>query len=231
VSFVARAKERRPHKITKGEYSLTRGVGCFTIIKRNKSAIYSLYMLDNEEKLISLAKEGDSSSFGVLYDHYLPRIYRFVYVKVAGREDAEDISHQVFLNAWQNMPRYKSKGFPFSSWLYEISRNQVIDYYRIRKDSISVEDIDPDSMSEEAHGDSLNTELDLERVMRKLRTMKSEYQDVLILRFVEDMSLKEVASALNKTEGAIKLLQHRAISTLKEFFGESVQIDKKEYDQ
>lgn len=214
----------------KGFGSLTRGIGCFTIIKRNKSAIYSLYMLDNEEKLISRAKEGDSSSFGVLYDHYLSRIYRFIYVKVASREDAEDISHQVFLNAWQNMPRYKSKGFPFSSWLYEIARNQVIDYYRTRKESVSVDDIDPDSMSEEAHGETLNTELDLERVMKKLRTMKSEYQDVLILRFVEDMSLKEVASALNKTEGAIKLLQHRAVSTLKEFFGESAQIDEKEYD-
>ncbi|MDD2654844.1 MAG: sigma-70 family RNA polymerase sigma factor [Candidatus Omnitrophica bacterium] len=187
-------------------------------------------MLDNEEKLISRAKEGDSSSFGVLYDHYLSRIYRFIYVKVASREDAEDISHQVFLNAWQNMPRYKSKGFPFSSWLYEIARNQVIDYYRTRKESVSVDDIDPDSMSEEAHGETLNTELDLERIMKKLRTMKSEYQDVLILRFVEDMSLKEVASALNKTEGAIKLIQHRAVSTLKEFFGESAKIDEKEYD-
>lgn len=185
-------------------------------------------MLDSEEKLISLAKDGDSSAFGVLYDHYLPRIYRFVYVKVASREDAEDISHQVFLNAWQNMPKYKHKGFPFSSWLYEISRNQVIDYYRTRKESVSVDDIDPDSVSEEAHGETLNVELDLERVMKKLRTMKPEYQDVLILRFVEDMSLKEVAGALNKTEGAIKLLQHRAIATLKEFFGDDIQIKEDE---
>jgi len=178
-------------------------------------------MLDSEEKLISLAKEGDSSAFGVLYDHYLPRIYRFIYVKVASKEDAEDIAHQVFLNAWQNVPRYKSKGFPFSSWLYEIARNQVIDYYRTRKEAISVEDLDPDVFSEGPHGESLNTELDLERVMKRLRTMKPEYQDVLILRFVEDMSLKEVAEALNKTEGAVKLLQHRAISSLKDFFGET----------
>ncbi len=187
-------------------------------------------MLDSEEKLISLAKEGDSSAFGALYDHYLPRIYRFVYVKVASREDAEDISHQVFLNAWQNVPRYKSRGFPFSSWLYEIARNQVIDYYRTRKEAVSIDEIDPDSMSEEAHGDSLNVELDLDRVMKRLRTMKPEYQDVLILRFVEDMSLKEVASALNKTEGAIKLLQHRAISALKDFFGEDSQINDNEYE-
>lgn len=207
---------------------MTRAVTCSTIIKRNKSAIYSLYMLDSEEKLISRAKEGDSSAFGVLYDHYLSRIYRFIYVKVASREDAEDISHQVFLNAWQNVPRYKDRGFPFSSWLYEIARNQVIDYYRTRKESISVDDIDPDSVSEEAHGSSLNTELNLERVMKKLRTMKPEYQDVLILRFVEDMSLKEVASALNKTEGAIKLLQHRAISALKEFFGEDIRLGEDE---
>ena len=87
-------------------------------------------MLDGEQSYVNSAIRGDSSAFGVLYDHYQPMIYRFVAVKVGRREEAEDITHQVFLSAWQNIKRYEHRGHPFSSWLYRIARNQVVDHYR-----------------------------------------------------------------------------------------------------
>ena len=97
-------------------------------------------MIDGEEKLIQDAvKEGDSSAFGKLYDHYQPMIYRFVLIKVGRREEAEDITHQVFLQAWQNIRTYRHRGHPFGSWLYRIARNQVIDHYRSRKDDVPLE--------------------------------------------------------------------------------------------
>jgi RNA polymerase sigma-70 factor (ECF subfamily) len=74
-------------------------------------------MLDGEDKLITSAVKGNSSAFGQLYDHYHPMIYRFVAVKVSRREEAEDITHQVFLSAWQNIKSYEHRGHPFSSWL------------------------------------------------------------------------------------------------------------------
>ena len=87
-----------------------------------------------EEKLIKQAKNGDQASFGALYDNYIKQIFRFVVLKVSSREEAEDIVHDVFLSAWQNMPNYQHRGFPFSSWLYQISRNKIIDYYALRGD-------------------------------------------------------------------------------------------------
>ena len=178
-------------------------------------------MLDGEEKFIQDAALGDSSAFGSLYDHYQPMIYRFVAVKVGRREEAEDITHQVFMNAWQNMKRYRHRGHPFSSWLYRIARNQVIDHYRSHKEQVSLEQVDVEafSVSWSAQSD-LPFKMELERVWKGIRTLKQDYQDVVVLRFVEDLSLKETAAAMKKTEGAIKLMQHRAIRELKKLLGE-----------
>ena len=173
-------------------------------------------MIDGEEKLIKQAVRGISSGFGALYDHYQPMIYRFVFIKVGRREDAEDITHQVFLSAWQNIKNYKDLGHPFSSWLYQIARNQVIDHYRARKNDVSIEKIDPEYFIIPATVNfDLSQKFEIEKVQVALQKLKPEYQDVVIMRFVEDLPLKEVAAAIKKTEGAVKLIQHRAIQELK----------------
>lgn len=180
-------------------------------------------MLDGEEKLIALAVKGEPQAFGALYDHYQPQIYRFIYLKVGGREEAEDLSHQTFLNAWLGIGKYKHRGFPFSSWLYQIARNQIVDHYRSRHESSSLEDIDPESVVvENFQNETVEQALEIERVTAAIRRLKPEYQDVLIMRFVEDLSVRDVSAALDKSEGAIKLLQHRAIKLLREELGENI---------
>jgi RNA polymerase sigma-70 factor (ECF subfamily) len=179
-------------------------------------------MIDGEEKLIESAVQGDPSAFGSLYDHYQAMIYRFVLVKVDSREEAEDITHHVFLSAWQKIETYKHRGHPFSSWLYHIARNLVIDHYRSKKSNVSLEKIDPESslIPAVAHFD-LSTKLQVEKIHIAIRELKPDYQDVIIMRFVEDMSLKETAGALKKSEGAVKLIQHRAIKELKKKIGDT----------
>jgi RNA polymerase sigma-70 factor (ECF subfamily) len=179
-------------------------------------------MIDGEEeKLIQSAVGGDSSAFGALYDHYQPAIYRFIVIKVGSREEAEDITHHVFLSAWQKVPTYKHRGHPFSSWLYQIARNMVIDHYRARKDDISLDKIDPESSIIPAVAQAdLSIKLQIEKVHAAIKELKPDYQDVIILRFVEDLPLKETATILKKSEGAVKLTQHRAIKELKEKLGE-----------
>ncbi len=174
-------------------------------------------MLENEEKLLKEAKSGKSESFGNLYDFYQPKIYRFIYLKVSRKEETEDLTHQVFLSAWQNIKSYNSKGFPFGSWLYQIARNKVIDFYRSSKPHISIE-----AISENIIGGNLILEpaaaeqiIAMEEVRRAISTLTSEQQDVLIMRFIEDMPIKDVATALSKTAGAVKLIQFRAVSKLK----------------
>jgi RNA polymerase sigma-70 factor (ECF subfamily) len=178
-------------------------------------------MLDGEEKLIQSAVGGDSSAFGSLYDHYQPAIYRFVVVKVGSREEAEDITHHVFLSAWQKVGGYKHRGHPFSSWLYQIARNMVIDHYRSKKDDLSLDKLDPDSSIIPAVAQSdLSIKLQLEKVHAAVKELKPDYQDVIILRFVEDLPLKEAAAILKKSEGAVKLAQHRAIRELRKKLGD-----------
>jgi RNA polymerase sigma-70 factor (ECF subfamily) len=178
-------------------------------------------MLDGEEKLITSAVTGDSSAFGELYDHYQPMIYRFVAVKVSRREEAEDITHQVFMSAWQNIKSYEHRGHPFSSWLYRIARNQVVDFYRSRRNDVALDSIDPEYFVAPASADfSIPLKLEMEVVRQAMHQMKSDYQDVIILRFIEDLSLRETADALGKTEGAVKLMQHRAMNELKKLLKE-----------
>ncbi|RJQ28901.1 sigma-70 family RNA polymerase sigma factor [Candidatus Parcubacteria bacterium] len=172
-------------------------------------------MIDGEERLIKNAIKGRPSAFGSLYDHYQPKIYRFVLIKVGRREEAEDLTHQVFLHAWQNIRTYEHLGFPFSSWLYQIARNQVVDHYRTKRNEANI-----DQVAEELIVSSslqLDTELNLEldRVRKAIQKLKPEYQDVIVMRFVEDLSIKEVAVALGKSEGAVKLMQHRALKELR----------------
>jgi RNA polymerase sigma-70 factor (ECF subfamily) len=178
-------------------------------------------MLENEENLIRSAKGGDPEAFGKLYDEHHPRIYRFVLLKVSSREDAEDLTHQIFLNAWEHISGYRHQGFPFSSWLYRIARNAVIDHYRTRKEEVSVDDVDPEmfALSEDIQAGA-NRAMEFARVRRAIVKLSSLHQDVIIMRFVEELAIREVAAALKKSEGAVKLLQHRAITELQRILAE-----------
>ena len=173
-------------------------------------------MLEGEEKLIREAKEGKKEAFAKLYDHYVAPIYRFIYLKVSGREEVEDLTHEVFLNAWQNLHGYRFRGFPFSSWLYQITRNRIIDYYRTRRNHVRLENIDPESVKISNPIELvLDQEFNLERVLVAIKQLNSDQQDVLIMRFVEDLSHQEIAQILGKSDGAVRLIQHRAINELK----------------
>lgn len=175
-------------------------------------------MIDGDIKnTIKNAIKGEASAFGFLYDKYQPQIYRFIYFKVSHREEAEDLCHQVFLSAWQNIEEYEFKGFPFSAWLYSIARNKVIDHYRTKKNFIDIETVyiveENDKKTNEA---ILDFKISLENVKKTIPKLHQIEQDVIIMRFVEDMSPREIASILNKSEGSIRLIQHKAIKRLKE---------------
>lgn len=173
-------------------------------------------MVDGEDKIIERAIRGEASAFGLLYDQYEPKIYRFILLRTSRREEAEDLTHQVFLNAWQRIGAYRSEGHPFGSWLYRIARNLVIDHYRTKKNQVSLDEVDPEIFSfAPAHEETMDRKMLFAKVTKAMLTLKQEHQDVLIMRFVEELSHKEIAETLGKTEGAIKLLQHRAIQGLK----------------
>ncbi|MBI2013546.1 MAG: sigma-70 family RNA polymerase sigma factor [Candidatus Colwellbacteria bacterium] len=176
-------------------------------------------MLEDEKNLIKKAKDGESHAFGLLYDWYLPKIYRFVLLKVSHREEAEDITHQVFLKAWTGIADYNHRGFPFGSWLYRIARNSVIDHYRSSGrvgTEISLESAGIELPDSENKDSKIDSKLQLEVIMQSIPRLKEVEQDVLLMRFVDDMPHEEVANVIGKSVGATKLIQHRAIRNLKD---------------
>ncbi len=176
----------------------------------------SLSMLAGDENIIvKKARAGHAESFGQLYDEHHERIYRFIYLKVRGKEEAEDLTHQVFLSAWQNIKQYALKNLPFSSWLYRIARNKVIDYYRLRKQTVNIEAVKNVIPAETDILASADTDMETRAIHSAISGLTPEQQDVVIMRFVEDMPIKEVARSIGKTVGAVKLIQFRAISKLK----------------
>jgi len=173
-------------------------------------------MLEGEGQIIRRAKDGEKDAFGLLYDHYQPQIYRFVLLKIGEKAEAEDITHQVFLRAYEKMGGYADEGHPFSSWLYEIARNRVTDHYRAAKADFPLPDGESEIFAVSAGlPDMVDEHFDMEKVRGALLTLRPEYQDVIIMRFVEELSLQEAADNLGKSVGAVKLLQYRAIQALR----------------
>lgn len=177
-------------------------------------------MLEDEKQLIEKASGGDPVAFGLLYDHYLPKIYRFVLLKVGQREEAEDLTHQAFLRAWEHIARYADQGFPFGSWLYRIAKNIIIDHYRSfekRKRDVDLEDVMEQLIDTESSimDKTLDVKFDMELLMKAMERLKDVEQDVIIMRFVEDLPHEEVAEHIGKSVGATKLIQHRALKNLK----------------
>ncbi len=181
-------------------------------------------MLEGEQLYIERAQAGDATCFGQLYDHYATPIYRFIAIKVGTRQEAEDLMHEVFISAWQKLPRYEAQGYPFSSWLYKIARNRVIDYYRTKKSHLSIDDnpvLDDEVFGvREGTEDEIDKGLDIAAVKVAMDQLTGEQREVVRLRFLDELSPAEIAVVLGKREGTVRIIQHRAIQKLKTILGD-----------
>lgn len=172
------------------------------------------------EQLVREVKNGSHDAFSELYDIFIDSIYRYVFYRVKN-EDAEDITETVFLKVWENIKSYKEKKDTyFSSWIFRIAHNVVVDYYRASKDRM-VEEIDvsiPDMNREHNPLRKIEKHLDQEVLRNALNKLKKGYQDILIYKFINDLSNAEIAEVLGQSEGSIRILQFRALKALKEEF-------------
>lgn len=171
----------------------------------------------NERILLYKAQtEHDSDAFGGLYDQYVRQIYRFVFFKVGSKEEAEDITSDVFLKAW-NYLNEKKEINSFSGLLYRIARNSIIDLYRSRSakpESVSTENIDvADSGAWYAE---IGDKMEAGRITGSLKKLKQEYQEVITLRYVDELEISEIAEITGKGNIAVRVTLHRAIKKLKE---------------
>lgn len=160
----------------------------------------------------------DAEAYGKLYDCYVDRIYRFVYFKVNVQEDAEDITSEVFLKAWEYINTTNKKIDNFNALIYRVARNSVIDYYRNRKINVSTDDEENLIQIQDKVNVIENVEqvLDRSNIEKLLSKLKEAYRDVILLKYIEDYSISEIAEITGKSNANVRVLLHRGIQALKE---------------
>jgi RNA polymerase sigma-70 factor (ECF subfamily) len=182
------------------------------------------YPIDEEAFLIEEAKK-DPLAFGKLFDRYYDKILNYTLHRTANIALAEELTSNTFFKALNNLWTFKWRNIPFSAWLYRIASNEVHQYFRKKKHFQSLpleeyEEIVPDESSQadkellEAESHYLKQKLFI-KIHKSISELKVNYQEVLVLRFFEDKSIKEIGEILGKSEGTIKSLLHRAIAKLR----------------
>ncbi|NQT05407.1 MAG: sigma-70 family RNA polymerase sigma factor [Dehalococcoidia bacterium] len=172
--------------------------------------------MQDEESLVRRAKENDEAALTQLYEENFDKIYRYIVLKIGDRTEAEDMTQQVFLKAFKSISGYRSKGSPFSSWLFRIAHNQMVDYWR-KKSKRTTVPLEESLVGSSNSNPSSETEqkMDIENLVAATKQLTSLQRDVVSLRFAGGLSLAEVAKTLGKSEGAIKALQHSAVVSLR----------------
>ncbi|OGE83694.1 MAG: hypothetical protein A3B10_04545 [Candidatus Doudnabacteria bacterium RIFCSPLOWO2_01_FULL_44_21] len=167
------------------------------------------------KQFLKQAQSGDSQAFGRIYDEFADKLYRFIFFRVGHREIAEDVLSDTFVKSWQKIHQINSPK-SLSAWLYQIARNNIIDYYRLKKESVALEEI-ADTLEDAVNPiEIINATMQQKKILDVLNQLPTEQRQVIQYRFFEDLSNEEIAFILNKTEGAIRVIQHRAIIRLKE---------------
>lgn len=166
----------------------------------------------HDESVLVRSAQADSGAFAVLYDRYVQRLYHYCYHRTNNVHDAEDLTAQTFLAALEALPHYRKDGH-FAAWLFTIARNKVVDYYR-RAPNIPLEDsmlpLIPSDLADETE-----TLQEKGMLLRALRTLTEDEQEIIRLRYVAELSFAEIARALRKSESATKKMLYRLLARLK----------------
>jgi RNA polymerase sigma-70 factor (ECF subfamily) len=179
----------------------------------------SPHLVGDEPAIVALverAGQRDRAAFAELYDQFLGPVYRYAFYRVGTRADAEDLSEQVFLQAWAAIDRFRWQGKPFLAWLYALAHNLVIDWRRRAKPAQSLDDgehpLDPESPSA---AQAMTQWLDAELLAAAMARITPEQEQVIRLKFMEGFDTSQVARLMDKREGTIRALQFRALRSLR----------------
>ncbi len=167
---------------------------------------------------VKLAVSGDAEAFSTLYEQNVTRIYNYIFYRIGSEADAEDLTARVFHRAFGHIEKYQEKGVPFTAWLYRIAHNLTANWYRDtrRRKEVSLEDhTDIPHLAELPEREMEKTQ-EKELLLNAIRRLPQERQQLILLKFLEDLSNGEIAMIMGKTEGAIKSLYHRSLIALRE---------------
>lgn len=173
---------------------------------------------DDLEDFVRGAQAGDTNSLAQIYTRFYDQIFRYVSFKIGNTSEAEDIAEEVFLRMLKSVATFKIKGPPFSSWLFRIAHNLVVDYFR-RNGRKQIQPLDAAAMVSDVFSSDLDHRLDVKLLMQQVSVAMEGLTDlqkeVITLRFVGELSVRETAEAVGKKENAVKALQHAGIKNLR----------------
>ena len=177
------------------------------------------------KQTLSRLKGRDKEVFTKVYDDNVSDIHRFVYFKIGSREEANDLTSIIFLKTWDHIQKNTLEDAKtLRALLYKVARNAIIDYYREKgsQKPISLDDEkNPvDIASDIDQAEKLDQDTDLKRIISQLPFLKEEYREIIIMRFINDLSLEEIADVTKKSRGNVRVLLHRALTALKELIEE-----------
>jgi len=163
--------------------------------------------------LIGRAKLGDAEAFGQLYERYAAAIFRYVYARVGEEKDAEDLTEEIFLKAWRSLPNYEERGYLYSAFLFKLAQNAVVHFYR---KSMRQAVLNGDEMETRAEPKVfLDGHFERQELHQALSKLPEHHRRVLELRFFGELSCEETAQVMGRSAGAIRVMQYRALATLR----------------
>jgi len=163
--------------------------------------------------LVDRARDGDPEAFGQLYDRFQPEIVRYLAHRVGDPDIAEDLAQQVFMKAWQAIPRYEHRGAPFRAWLYRMAHNQMVDFFRTNRPTTDLEGVD---VPEEPEAEERLLTAEMNDALRDaLERLSEDHREVLVLRFLMEKSAREIGDIMGRKEVTIRGLQMRALQALR----------------
>jgi RNA polymerase sigma-70 factor (ECF subfamily) len=176
--------------------------------------------LENEAEIVGRAKT-DDAAFEILYNHYFPKIYGYVFRRIGNREAAEDIVSNVFLKVFSNLKKYEDRGFTFGSWVYRIATNSLMDHYRRNKPGMEVEleEKDGENFSDNNQITSVEQKQDRAAIEKVLQKMPERYREIINLRFFAELEIEEIAVTLKISKPHASVLLHRALNKFKSVCG------------
>jgi RNA polymerase sigma-70 factor (ECF subfamily) len=172
---------------------------------------------EREAGLVASARQGDSAAFGDLYERHLDVVYRYIFYRVGNRQDAEDLTEKVFLRAWDSIGQFRAN-VPFEAWVFRIAHNTVIDHYRKRKDDTLPVEKTEIPASQSGAEDEMIAEERATQLAEVISRLPAPQQHVLVLRFINGLNVREVAQIMDRNEGAVRVLQHRALQAVRALF-------------
>lgn len=175
--------------------------------------------------LVDLAKEGDAEAFGQLYDHYVQGVFRFVYYRVGSRQLAEDLTSETFTRGLRSIQRFNWQGKDFGAWLTTIARNLIADHFKSSRSRLEIvtETIPENRAVVSSPEQDVLSLISNELLYEAVNQLPKEQRDCVLMRFIQGLSIAQTAAALERSEGAIKQLQLRAIRGLSKLISEDAR--------